>query len=250
VKLRDASDVVADLAADIFTIEVNTILKEDITAQKMPPICHALIDICRQYDHALAALPPLPGLPYQRLPREEHKTAVEVHWSPGAGLRSLDHLRAWADRLHRHGHLQERQQRMVASRVRANCDILKGVLLRAGFRQDTSLRRDRLQLVCDGDSSSLNRKEDWLSTGDITLDRRDRIALRKIWDMGLEEVVVQTLVHLDGDVVTRVHPDFVHDLQVLQQHDQNLKVAIGFWQQLVSTIATLGREAALWARSR
>jgi hypothetical protein len=139
---------------------------------------------------------------------------------------------------------------MIASRVRSNCDILKGVLLRAGFRQDTSLRRDRLQLLCDGDSSSLNREEDWLRTGAIALDRRDRIALRKIWDMGLEVVVVQTLVHLDGDVVTRVHPDFVHDAHLLQQHDQNVKLATGFWQQLVSTIATLGREAALWTRSR
>ncbi|MDQ3186836.1 MAG: hypothetical protein M3Q16_10370 [Pseudomonadota bacterium] len=48
-RMEDAAGQFKDIVKDLFNIEVNTILKDKISAQKMPNLRHAMVDIGKEY---------------------------------------------------------------------------------------------------------------------------------------------------------------------------------------------------------
>jgi len=74
-----------------------------------------------------------------------------------------------------------------------------------------------------------------------SLGPQERAIVRKMWEMGTEKVVMQSVIQLDGDVITRIQRDrlgpehaTLHGL-----HQQGVKVSIETWQLLVQTIGAL-----------
>lgn len=67
----------------------------------------------------------------------------------------------------------------------------------------------------------------------------DQLALlRKIWEVGIEEIAMQTVVQLDGDVVTRILGKYAReDFAILHKlHNQGVSTALGFWKDLVGLV--------------
>ena len=67
----------------------------------------------------------------------------------------------------------------------------------------------------------------------------DQLALlRKIWEVGTTEIAMQTVVQLDGDVVTRILRKYAdEDYTILHKlHDEGVSTAIGFWKDLVGLV--------------
>lgn len=71
------------------------------------------------------------------------------------------------------------------------------------------------------------------------LNPREATLLRKIWDVGTEHVVLQTIIQLDGDVVTRIEPGLVrsNDCElILAIHGESVRHSVQYWQFLVQTL--------------
>jgi hypothetical protein len=75
----------------------------------------------------------------------------------------------------------------------------------------------------------------------------DAMVLRKAWEMGVAIVACQTVVHLDGDVVTRLNRDFEMNgataETALSLHRQSVEVSMGQWRALFRIVADIAGTA-------
>ena len=113
-------------------------------------------------------------------------------------------------------------------RIIRNCDQLKAILQRASKL---------------GRSATLSRTSDNGAehTSTKSLSDEDKITLRKAWDMGTEVVALQTVVQLDGDIVTRINEVYTSDRArpVRELHRQGVSNALEHWTYLVDTVKSV-----------
>ena len=77
---------------------------------------------------------------------------------------------------------------VILTRIYRNCDQVKAML-----------SRPELQSVL---AEGVNR--DSAGALVLPLESYEIVAVRKIWEIGTESVVMQTIAQLDGDIVTRI----------------------------------------------
>jgi hypothetical protein len=72
----------------------------------------------------------------------------------------------------------------------------------------------------------------------LIMDVRDRVKIKRMYDLGLENIVLQTRFGLDGDVVTRIGKDFADHPQevVLKIHDNQTNLTVNYWKSLVTLV--------------
>lgn len=211
------SQQVRSIAENLTTLEINTVLKPQMTARKMPPARHALIDIAETYNRKLQLLAPGSAWigvychidTFDQL-REAADTVIKA-WRPPPG-----------------GNTSEDESRLIMlERIKRNCDMLKGILAKVAGRKDALLDKklSRTDIVEQQPPS-------------LPLVADELVAIRKIWDVGTEEVVMQTIVQLDGDVVTRVQPRFaIPDCKVLHEiHRDGVDISLRGWSHLMMTV--------------
>ena len=89
----------------------------------------------------------------------------------------------------------------------------------------------------------MNRRS--TATRDLVLSADDQLILRKVWEVGTETIVMQTVAQLDGDVVTRVQQARagVADEPIQTIHREAVANALKHWQFLVETLVTLTTKA-------
>jgi hypothetical protein len=77
----------------------------------------------------------------------------------------------------------------------------------------------------------------------LKLSPSDLVALRKIWELGCEEILMQTVVQLDGDVVTRLtEAAATEDASIIHRlHADGVRVATQSWQSLVDSLGSFAR---------
>jgi hypothetical protein len=65
--------------------------------------------------------------------------------------------------------------------------------------------------------------------------------IRKIWDIGVDSIVFQTVQQLDGDVIFRVRRsvDLSKRPALLEAHQQACNVAMSYWRTMFELIAAL-----------
>lgn len=256
---------------DLLDLEINVIVKPGMTARKMPGPAHALLDIIGEYNAFLCRtsarintvlgretvlrIPVRVKQPYDPRtdvtktdPSDEPALAREsgradaMRTGPNGWLRgplqitpvddsvsveTFDRLREWAveaEAAYRlaftNDWLPEDETPILLKRIYRNCDQLKGMLrLRGGM--------------------SISRQTAAASELDLSSD--EVITVRKIWDVGTEVVMMQSVVQIDGDVVTRIQKGRegaaykpIHDL-----HREAVGNAIRHWQFLGQTVAQL-----------
>ncbi len=232
-----------DIGRDLLSLEINTIEKPNLTARKMPVLPHALLDIAEQYRDFLTKRLDLDS--YWRLSgsqREEWRPSWRMRPEPldriglqlTTGTETFDKLRWAAARALACDPAEERikgPQRVILMRIRRNCDQLKKMI--QDLREDAAwsdllderTRRDLLEV-------SLRRK----LRGRLPVDYA--IMLRKIWDIGVESVYLQTVVQLDGDVLTRIQEDIAENKRafLLQAHEQSMQVSLKYWETLFNIV--------------
>ncbi len=66
----------------------------------------------------------------------------------------------------------------------------------------------------------------------------DRVKIKRMYDLGTENIVLQTRFGLDGDVVTRIEEGFASRPRevVLGIHDKQTELTVNYWKSLVSMI--------------
>lgn len=142
--VKKAQDWFGDISSDLFNIEVNTILSDNITAQKMPAPRHSLLDIGKGYYEALekmfATSDAQRDAEIQGEGEQEEAEAEAEETEPAwlaiaekgnyGSYAAFDAIRTQANRLlkdrDRLGRL-EPEQHAVLPRIKENSDLLKGM---------------------------------------------------------------------------------------------------------------------------
>ncbi len=229
----------SETARRLLNIEVNTILRDNMTAEPMPPLPHALLDIAHEYADAICDLgldlgaffgADLAALPTIAPPWLEPATAFSGDQLV-VSKETFDRLRWAADAVGRTAARRAVRlsvgQLNLSDRIQNNCDAIKLMFPRFGAAMAPFLGKNR------GDVLAIPPP-----AGGIQVGVDDMIALQKMWDIGTEEIVAQTVVHLSGDVTARVRASLVGpgSENLFAIHRQSIDVSIKSWQYLLDAV--------------
>lgn len=131
----------------------------------------------------------------------------------------------------------------VVQRIRGNCDQIKAILER--LRKDPAWK----PYLWDAPPSSINQLRPTgkgksrfqlvsmeMPTQDAPrLDADDATRIRKIWEVGIERIVAQTTIQIDGDVITRVQEEMSDSRtrNVLQIQQSGVDTGVRYWTTLL-----------------
>ena len=224
------SESVEQLATDLFNLEVSTVLKPGITARKMPDPATALGDIaakCVRYLREHAKLTGVKlrggGAPGQEWLKWE---ARKVNSDTFKQIRDL------AVDLLRHRTTDDGVN-VILARIIGNCERILELF--------TDLKKRDVDVDGKGhDGNSLAQQNKF------KLGPREIVVVRKIWELGVEEVVLKTVVQLDGDVVTRIKSGFETDSNLHAIHFESLSKSFTHWQFLVRTLSDFVSKFGSW----
>jgi hypothetical protein len=76
-------------------------------------------------------------------------------------------------------------------------------------------------------------------------DPDELVQLRKIWEIGTEQIVMQTVLWIDGDATQRIHPGYIdksHE-QLLGLHAASVAAALGYWKSIGDLVLSFFRSA-------
>jgi len=245
-----ASFDLTETARSLLTMEANTIVRDNMTGEPMPPLPHALLDIAGEYASLLCTVGvDLPA--YFATPNPDPAT-----FDPGlvdnAGSASeltvsvdtFDRLR-WAAK-HALGARNPRitaTNRILLDRIVNNSDAIKEMFKRYDASLNQFKDMSRAQLV----AMTIRR-----SSYAVPVD--DLIQLQKMWDIGVQEIVAQTIVHITGDITTRVQSRLGQpgSEALFAIHRQSIDVSVACWRYLLDVIREIAGTTiqALIGRSR
>jgi hypothetical protein len=208
---------------DLLTLEVNVILKDGMTGRKMPDPRLALLDVVGYYDDFLAEL------------AAEHDVADDRVGDEPVTAKTFATIRERAC------HLEESLRRdvgakpasgvgVIVKRIYRNCDQVERILDRPQVRQalGAGIKESQVDLRTP-----------------LPLTADEALTVRKVWEVGTEQIVMQTVVQLDGDIVTRIQRDrnsaataAMHAL-----HREGVDNALQHWQFMFRTVAELTSKA-------
>lgn len=232
------------VARSLLNIEVNTIVRDNMTAEPMPSLPHALLDIARDYAGVVCGV----GVNLQAYFADNAGEAenVDPGWTDNAAsvsaqltvsVKTFDRLR-WAAKWA----LKTRPplpippaKRVLLDRIVNNADAIKTMFRHfdqnfvATFEGKT--RQDLLNMNVDASSYRI-------PPADLSL-------LQKIWDLGVEEIVAQTIVHLTGDVTTRVQEAFRQSQSeaLFGIHRQSIDISVTCWKYLLDAVREIAGAA-------
>ncbi|HEY7581880.1 MAG TPA: hypothetical protein VH855_30140 [Acetobacteraceae bacterium] len=230
------------IARNLLNLEVNTILCDGISAEKMPDAAHALLDVAQRYHRFLLnrigdlrqeGIDVRPGLP----PLAANGATVDFEaWQPrSANLAVFEALRAAAQccvaALHRNPPHGWEQRQVIFDRISVNAEQIKAIYRNLGEQDVTS------GVTAIDIGASLDHA---LDPG-ARLSQSEVVLLRKIWEVGTEMIAMQTVVLIDGDVFTRVQAGWQSDAdQALHTlHRQAVETCVTQWTNLFRIAAEL-----------
>ena len=214
-----------DLIENLLTLEINTIKTTGITARKMPTARHAVLDIAQKYWTQLLRL----------VPDSEWPDLLYCHASTFQDIRNVasERLKVLQEKQNREGQLPPQFERpfMMLTRIMRNSDQLKDMLILVQKRKEARLENS------NGDPcltrSKINELGEILPR--LPLRPNEQVLLRKIWEVGTDEILFQSGIQVDGDIMVRVQPlgpdqEFQ---RVYQLHQDSVKVSLEMWKSLV-----------------
>lgn len=252
------------LAQDLLNLEINTIIKPDMIADKMPSSRRqALYDLSADYSRKL----------------QELGVREPVYWKY-AGMRSFGELRDRAKEgirvyeTEREGASPEQrllieEKIKMLERIQFQSSQVVGMFKAFNEKVTEKIRRtagpgyaDPPDMNPPGNSSKMGGKEadehmdSMMWNNDIGREAMnkvkdldltpDQIALiRKARDIGTEKILLQTVIQLDGDVTTRIAESMVRDMQetILRIHNDSILTATTFWSHLVRALGEIAGKA-------
>ena len=158
-------------------------------------------------------------------------------------------------------------ERGIAIRIRRNCDQLKSIVMR--FRTveawqpyfltaeaRKNIEYARIDTASDAIWTNFREADDGLTRAQISqsletfnsigaeravLDSEAATRLRKIWELGTDQIIAQTIVQVDGDTLTRFQRgvDVDERTYFLEIHNQGIHTAVRQWRVLFDAFSAL-----------
>ncbi len=233
-------------ARSLLNIEVNTIVRDAMTGDQMPPAPHALLDLAGWYADALCSIgvdlatyfatpfgDPPPTSPTWTIPpggsvgsalTVSSETFARLRWAAQWALGSNDPAAARITG----------SMRVLLNRIENNCDTIKEMFKHfdASFQQ--FIGKTRAELVAMT-----------VRPNGFAISPDDLIPLQKMWDIGLEQIMVQTIVHVTGDITTRVQEALRNpgSEPLFTIHRQSIDVSVARWKDLLDAVKEIAGAA-------
>jgi len=254
--MPSVTDPAQRIVQDLLNLEIDIIIKPGMTARKMPDSAQALLDIVGLYDaylcqsantvnpvwdeHGRIPIQVRPSIetdrPQSRNRQTDPKTGrltkplLTASVPDVVAEDTFDVLRERAveaeavyRRLVGELWLKEDERGIILTRIYRNCDQIKAMVTRPEMKAAIGEGVDR----------------DRARTAVLPLTSDEMVTLRKVWEIGVEIVVMQTVIQLDGDIITRIQRGQeaaankpLHDL-----HQEAVGNALRHWQFLAQTVA-------------
>lgn len=264
------------IAGDLLNLEVNTIIKENTSSAKMPGTRRvALLKIAEQYrdymiDRGFAKK--APGSNY--MPRKGEKT-LYFRWRYG-GEFSFNEIRILArdaakELSKRIAYLKDGEERYDAEkqlqmlvRIQEKSSNLIGLfkMRRKEYEVEIQAGQEGFSEACEwGDAkdsdyqpfppqiSSVGWNNDIdiqaiNEVEDIELTPEHITLIRKVWEIGLEQVLLQTTIQIDGDITSILAKDFIYmpratQDMIMRVHEDSISSSSKIWKMLFETIGNL-----------
>ena len=201
------------MAENLLTLEVNTIISPHIEAEKMPPPEHALIDIANEYRTWLSNRHGRKDMWAETDVSEASRSVFLRIRKAASEVLKLDSKAAGSDL-------------NLLERMRTNSDQFISIFMR---------------LEPAGSAPLVLQRSEGLRPQPIELLPEELVVVRKTWELMLDEVMMQTTIQIDGDVVTRVRRGLITDPDgptIMKIHDKSVTTSTAFWSKLVDTLGS------------
>jgi hypothetical protein len=202
------------LAEDLTKLQINTILKSNISGGTMPALRFALCDISARYGMRLCQLGADSG--------ELDKYIKE------GGFRSFDKYQQVAKRMQielQEIEADEVREFYMLQRIRSNSNRIKTFLEDAPDKNEYT----KVQLY----ESMKGEMTDFQPA------RGDYMMIHKYWELGTEQIMMQTVVQLDGDVYTRILDEYAtEEFKSLHEiHHSGVNLSYRYWQNIIKIVS-------------
>ncbi len=220
------------IARDLMNLEVNTIVKPNMTGRKMPKPRHALVDIAQNYQRKLMQMELWPEDAdvfmgsYDGFDLIREQAAIGIK-----SVRKKKRKEAFSKE-----EVDELDLDLVMLfRIQKMSDQIKGVFSALKGRNLKAWEKDKAVW-----ENNMSRDDIESRHPPMPLTTDELVLIRKIWEMGLEQIALQTIIQLDGDVLTRIQPKYALEnetARTLQSiHSQNVSTSLRFWNQLIGVL--------------
>jgi hypothetical protein len=204
------------MVRDLCTLQINTIIKSQITGGTMPAARYALCEVSKCYANKLIAM----GADADEVKPDNTVTG---------GYSRFDIYRTSA-------------KKQLAQLAQNDPDNLHDINMLQRIKNNSNRIKAMFAATDDTSRNEYSNKQlaEKFDQGmkDLALQRDDYIALRKFWELGTEEIAIQTVVQLDGDVTTRVQPKFAtqDSLTIHQLHQSSVNLSYQYWKSLIQLV--------------
>lgn len=269
-----------DLARNLLALEINTVLKAGISAEKMPLAGDALIDLAQEYYIFLCdQLDVFGSRETATLAPWAARMSETFHWglapfappadatrpdrydpfffsrdlpgndpARGTTLKVFDDIRevaSWLremmDRTHDAARVPGASAEVVSAAAVVDRDALP-ILMRVQRNSDQI--NDVLRRRGLDTVSYLRGMDDEVRRMPA-LKTADVVTIRKAWDVGTELVVMQSTIQIDGDVVTRLLKgrDTAGSAVMIGVHKDAVDVSFRYWSFLIDALGRFAGKA-------
>lgn len=249
---------------DLTTLEINTIVKDNMTGRKMPLPGHAILDILGTYADKLQSYSDRLKYDLKYLPTEHSNNSNETNQElPNDGtqdLRNFDQsllkcddeafqmLRQTAKQfLKDNGASLSEGDQVIVRRIIRNSDQLGGLLRKLETRAPANSKNNKCSnsyLGCN--RTALIKKENKLGQHPEPILQPDEVSLvRKVWEIGVEQIVMQSTITITGDVVNRVQSGLTKDRDkdevafLLEFHREGVSAGTRMWKLIAETLTSM-----------
>lgn len=208
------------LTADLLHLEITTIVQPKIVSTKMANARCALLDLATTYRQELAR---------QQIPAPSDLDLL-------GGYDAFQRIQQWA----RHG-IDLRTSSPLELTAVAPADLVRLYEIQDKALHIVGLFRALQQRQAEFWDNAYSRAEIENTPRPFPLTPDEMMLIRKFWELGLEEIAMQTVIQVDGDVITRIQPAaLVASAQPLRDlHKEGLQISVAFWHELVGTVEVL-----------
>lgn len=264
---KKLEDKISSTLYDLTHLEINTIIKDEMTATKAPnsprlilnslatTYYNKLILLGKKYEEFLDP-PPKAG---QNLFRGE-----EVYMGSGyESFHELSHRAESAGKM-----IKDNKTKILLTENEIDADIMMLKRIETISNDIRSLLKmtdtakgkpiliksvnnepDKYRDTYDFDSSEkvnefrTMRKKD-ADEIELILDLRQLMVIKKANDIGTEKVMLQTLIGMDGDVTTRISKSFAEQPVpfINNMHNDGIRISVDFWKTLINVVVQLGTQ--------
>lgn len=217
-KANDKDSIISELLDDLTHLEINTLLKEGMTAAQPPDyIEEVLYRLIERYVIKLNIILDRNdiGFPTKRI---EFATIREFHV----------HINEICDHMDDNNLRMAEDDYIIFLRMKSFCIYIQS--------KDKVVIKDKTDTPVAETLYTVNlpRYDDYI----FELDVRERAKLKRMYDLGTEIVILQTRFGIDGDVVTRIEENFATrpKQMILDVHDKHTNLSLQYWDKLVNIV--------------